>query len=270
VPVELDLELVRDNAAFEAREVLGAFDAARRIEVRAAAVDSLGILYRRIAICHLLADADTQEFLRWLHASGRALAALLTNVRWADVVDRYYLCASRPRGFFDALAAGDLATAAEIGRLAPRELADGDEDEDDFAWARAMMAAVGDGRSASPDAAEWSERLAAAAGADDPRVAVCRALLAGPRSGDAFERGMAALVARRSEEIDALRGSPSAAPAELATEGHVHVEGVAACRLARIRGVPVGGPHPLVPGAAWAHDLASAPPPDGWRHPPPA
>jgi hypothetical protein len=265
---ETDLDIVRENTSHELGQLLVALREAKRVEVKAAAVFGLSTLFRRIAICHLLQDADAPAFLRSLHASGRAYASLLGLVRWEALVDRYYLCVSRAQSFFDALAAGDFATAAEIAAGSAHDFISGEEDEDDFAWMRSVMATLGGGDCASEDAPTWVTRLERAAAPDDPRVAICRSLLAGPGGDDAFDMAMTALVSRRREQIGEERKSPNAEPEMLATEGHVYVEGAALCRLARLRGILVRGRYRLVPEATWTSTLATFPAPSAWQDPP--
>ncbi len=265
MPTETDLDIVRENTAHEAGQLLAALRDAKRVEVKALAIDALCTLYRRLGICQLLQQGDAQGYLRALHASGHAYASLLSLVRWEALVDRYYLCTSRAHGFFDALAAADFTTAVEIAARSTPDFTPGQEDEDDFGWMRTVMALLGSGDSPAPDAGRWLERLEKAAGAEDPRVSVGRALLLGPTGAEAFEEAMAALVQRRREEISRERKSPSAEPEMLATEAHVYVDGAALCRLARLRGLSVRRRLPLIPEATWTQTLAVFPSPSAWQ-----
>jgi hypothetical protein len=196
-----------------------------------------------------------------LGASAQACAALLERVSWSEVVEPYYLCASRMDGFLDALAGGHLALARQIAGLAAAEHFPEVEYLEDFLFMRTVMALLGGDPSA---ALPWLERHTAGVvpPVEDPRLAVCQALA--DRSQHAFQGALAAWLAVRKAECAALRGDVAADRGEVATEGRVFVPGLAVVRLARHLGLEARTRSTLLPGPALGVTPPTLPP-DAWR-----
>ncbi|MGC3997784.1 MAG: hypothetical protein QM767_09945 [Anaeromyxobacter sp.] len=180
------LDVARDNLAFRLDELLRHLGTVARVEVRAAAVDGIAEHYRQLAIAELLAEADTGAFFRDLCASGLAQAAVLEEVRWDQVMDFQYLCASRCRPFHDAVAAGDEETAIRIARASRPGWSREDETEPEYLRAQLLLALVAPDRPAAPAADALLVRLEELSDpADDPRTAACLALHR--RDADGFD-----------------------------------------------------------------------------------
>jgi hypothetical protein len=137
--------------------------------------------------------------------------------------------------FFDAVAAGDAAGAAEIARRSRRTWACGEEYEEDFLFPEYLMqrhcldASEEQGRQLLD---RWGEALR---GADDPRLDVCRALE--ERDAERFNASLPRFLADREDDLEALVQSGGMEPQVADTELFFSVEGVALARLADALGV---------------------------------
>lgn len=259
-----DFPLLRSNLGFELGELSKFLAAAKPVETEGAAIRAVGKLLRRLGICHLLEEADGASMADRFAASGRAYLAFLPRVRWGELKKPYELCASRADPFFDALAAGDVAGAAEIGRLAAPSWFDGEEYEEDFAWVRSLMALLGDGKSPSADLVRHLETLhRAAAESDEHKVAMCDALHS--RSQDDLDEAFAAHARARQEAVREERKNPVVEPSWLATEAYVDIEALALVRLATVRGLRPPAELRFAPRAARNARLAAIPDPTAWR-----
>jgi hypothetical protein len=264
VPALPELDIARDNLAFRLMEVLDLLRGQRRVEVRAAAVTTAATMLRQVGICDLLEAADAGRFQAHLQLGAQAYAELLASVRWDDVVDRFYLCASRAEPFFDAVAAGDLALGLAIAGAAPTEWSEEDEYQDDFAFVRAAMALLGDGRTEAPDAGAWVDRLVATApdGPDDPRALACGAILR--RAAGDLREAMTALARAHASRVEKDRAEPTTSPEWLATEAHVDVVSLALGRLGALRGLALPARLRFVPSAVLRRPGPAPLPPGAW------
>lgn len=259
-----DYPLIRSNLEFELGELSKFLAGAKPVEAEGAAYRAVGKQLRRLGLCHLLEEADGATLADRLAASGRAYLAFLPRVRWTELKKPYELCASRADPFFDALAAGDVAGAAEIGRLSAPSWFDGDEYEEDFAYVRALMALLGDGKAPSPDVEQHLATLhRAAAESDEQKVALCDALHA--RSQDDLDEALAAHARARQAAVAEERKNPVVEPSWLATEAYVDVEALALIRLATLLGLHAPTELRFAPRAARIATLARVPEPGAWR-----
>jgi hypothetical protein len=259
-----DYPLLRSNLEFELGELSEFLAAAKPVETEGAAIRAAGKLLRRLGICHLLEEADGAAMADRLAASGRAYLAFLPRVRWGELRKPYELCASRADPFFDALAAGDVDGAAEIGRLSAPRWFDGDEYEEDFAWVRCLMALLGDGKATSPDLEQHLATLhRSAAETDEQKVALCDALHS--RSQDDLDEAFAAHARARQDAVREERKNPVVEPSWLATEAYVDVEALALVRLATLRGLRPPADLRFAPRAARNARLVRVPAANDWR-----
>lgn len=260
--VATPLAVARENLGVELEEVLAELDRHERVEVRAAAIQAVCTIHRRLGIAAVLAEERNRVLLDHLARSGQAYLELLGRVDWRALVDRWDLCASHAAPFLDALAAGDLVRVRAIALLSAPSRSPEDEDEEDYAYMRLLMTLASS--DAPPDAETLAAyRAAAEADADAPRAKVVEAILAGDR--EAFDDALRALAASRADEMDEERRNPSADPVFLLTEAHVFVEGIALARLGALRGVTPIGRIPLIPQPAWRLEPTSFPAAGAWR-----
>jgi hypothetical protein len=201
--------------------------------------------FRQGAIAALLRTGSSETFQRRLQRSGSAYLAHLAVAPRADQRR------SRAVPFFDALGAGDEATAQAIAAQVTDRWEPTSEAEDDYLYVHAAMRWLGDAPTPEKDAllARWEACLQ---GDEDLRLETFRALHAGDADAlvsllDAHTRA----VAREAKDDDA-------AIEVLTTEAVVSVEALAILALAGRAGVHVGD------GVRAAPALARGLPPQSW------
>jgi hypothetical protein len=210
--------------------------------------------HRVMAIGCLLMFGDAASFQARLYRSGRAYLHALARLDEASKVT------SRGKPFFDAIAARDLDGARDIAALS-RETRDEVEYEEDFLFVHFLMTRFFLHQSDADDEAiltRWEEVLD---GADDPRLAVCKALFA--KDTKAFNGALELHLAEVESRLRRLEERDAIAAEELATEGKVSVEALALVVLAELAGIKPKKNYLFVPSLARAK---SAPPaaPDSW------
>jgi len=263
MPAPAELEISRENLASRLDDLLELTGQVKHVEVLAATVDGIARHYRQLGVACLLCEADTGAFFRYLCAGGLARAHVLERVRWDSVIDLQYLCATSSWPFYDAVAAGDLETAARIARASRKTWAEEDEDEAGFLRARFLMGLVAPKLEGVPPQDHLLEHLLRLADPeDDPWSATCDALHR--RNAAGFEEAIAALTRDLADEWAQERKNPNRDPDQMLTEAFVSVEATALVRLARLAGVPTPEELPLVPSLALVDPPAPVRPPEAW------
>jgi hypothetical protein len=220
----------------------------------AAQLVSLCRLLRRMAVANLLLTGLPDDFFAFLDMSAQAW---LHHLRAAPAERRITGLAP---GFFDALACGDLLAARAIADASPPACDPTQEHLDDFLFARTLMALLPPpGATPAPD---LLARLEAAAEEDDPRVAVCRALVR--RDATALATALDAWILERRLETEELAEEERLHPDDVPTTAKVWVELLAVLRLARIAGLATDEHVPLAPSVA-RRDPGPLPHPDTWK-----
>ena len=209
---------------------------------------------RAHAILRLLVDGNPDGFSNDLVMSGQARRGWLRRCARQGYAD-YFLAFSRSGSMLDAVAAGDLALAAEIFGLSPAEVRKGDEYPDDFWWQRFLGLLLAGAPAVALDAALRAlEAEVEGAGA---RLATARALRA--RDAAAFDGAFRALLAER-EAVNAEEAGRALEEPALAVGAQVYVEGIAVLKLARHLGMDVEPEYPMCPGMALLPRPPAAPP----------
>jgi immunity protein 49 of polymorphic toxin system len=263
MPAPADLEITRENLASRLDDLLELAGQAKRVEVLAAAIDGIARHYRQLGIACLLCEADTGALFRYLCAGGLARAHVLERVRWAEVIDLQYLCATSSWPFFDAVAAGDIETAARIARTSRSTWAEEDEDEAGFLRMRFLMGLIEPKLPGVPPQGELLENLLRLAGPDeDPWSAACDALHR--RNASHFDEAMAVLTQSLADDWAEERKNPNRDPDQMLTEAFVSVEALALVRLARLAGMPAPEELPLAPSLTLVDPPAPVRPPEAW------
>jgi len=211
-------------------------------------------LLRRIGVGLYLIGGTPDPMYGWLQKSGRAW---LHAVKGADP-------ATRITGAFepvlDAIAGGALDAVAALSELhAPHR--PGREYEEDHLYCSLLQACAGARDTATPERLARLCELAP----DDPRTAVCAALLA----GDADRLGLA-IVAFGSAQAEQLAGMVAAGRIDtdhLATTARVSIEVVAWARLAACRGIALSEALPACPPTARRFHLTPSSTVEWWQIP---
>lgn len=211
-------------------------------------------LYRRIAIARLLSSGTPGDFFTWLVMGAQAF------LHWASGTPEERKIGSLSHPFFDAVAAGAHDLARAIAAASAQAWRQGEEYEDDFLYLRFLMDHLG---LRSSGAGSVLDRLETLAEDGDPRVDVCRALLA--RDGRRFANGVEGLEASWLAETREAAERDMLSPDDAATTAHVSTELLALLEGARLAGLPLEEEYRLAPSNARRLDLARLPGPDAWR-----
>ncbi len=207
-----------------------------------------------LGCCKLLLELDVDRFHRDLVWAGYARRYFLKRSQVEQHVD-FHHARSRCNSFFCAIAAGDIALAAEIGALSPEAWMPDGEYEEDFAYFRfvhLLLAGADPGQTAP-----LVEQIETVQGKPSPRLSVVQAFQAGDAA--AFEAAFTALADARNDQadaqLDAFMGDPSYRP-----RASVFVEGLALLRLAELRRLgPKRREYPRCPYAARATRVSPQP-----------
>jgi hypothetical protein len=250
---DLDLDTVAENAT----EALLAL-APRLVgdAVRARDAEDFSTACRERGIAALLLDADATTLHRELCRSGRALTHALPRIAPNEQTT------SKARGFYDALAAGDLACAQRISAIARGSWNPDNEYEEDFLFLRLLMSRLFlDASDAA--CAEFFARWETVIGpVDDVRLPLARALVT--RDGAAYGQALDLVLASERRSAAARRARGSLSTATDATEARVSIEGIALTRVGRALGFTLPDDSWGVPSIA----LVERPPAftgDGWQ-----
>ena len=197
--------------------------------------------FQGLAISYLLRDADLNQFTAYLTRSGFARRYFLRRSAQDGNTGDARLALGRTEAFFDALAAGQMALAREIAGLSGDTWRSDWEYEDDFCYYLFLHRIVsGLDPAEEPRLREILDRFETALeGGESSRLDVCRAILG--RDGEAFRKGLFALMEQQQEELLPLREQmQQVEPAGCVcwARSFVSIEGFALMRLAELSGLP--------------------------------
>ncbi|PAP75737.1 immunity 49 family protein [Rubrivirga marina] len=241
LPVAVERETRYANVLIRAANEAG------RDEVGGAVYNELSERYRNIGVSFLLLDADLDAFAHCLIDSGITRRTLLR--RGLPDEPEHAFRASFVDPVHDALAVGQLGLAAEIGRLSPATWYEDFEYEEDFVYAH-LLFGLAQGADPAPLTALVDRHEVALRGVDDPRNAVCRALIA--RDEVAFLESFEAFVEAEAARIAEAR----VASYEFYDFQEVSVEGLALLKLAELAGLPTEREYRHCPAWARLEDYA--------------
>ena len=185
---------------------------------------------RAAAIIALLGKGSTDTFHHNLIRSARGRIAYLERLSSAGVTDDHHQASGRVDPFLDAVAAADFDSARRIVALSLRDWLQGHEYEDDFCYAQVVHGLI-----TVPTDVTRLERLferyeRVLDGASDARLDVTRAIAR--RDQAAFDDAFAALLARRSGQIEAEKARRKIEEPAMIAERQVYIEGLAMLQIA--------------------------------------
>ncbi|MEO0559116.1 MAG: hypothetical protein AAF170_13140 [Bacteroidota bacterium] len=204
--------------------------------------------YRHIGVAYLLLDGNLDAYAHSLIDSGITRRTLLR--RGVPEAPEHAFRASFLAPFHDAVAVGQLELATEIGRLSPPEWYPDFEYEEDFLYAQLLFGLV-DPQQAGDLSTLVDRHEEALRGVDDPRNAVCRALI--DRDAQAFIDAFEAFIEMVAAEIATARTESY----QFYDFQEVSVEGLALLRMADLAGLPTEREYRHCP--AWARRTDYAP-----------
>lgn len=203
--------------------------------------------YRVLAICRLLADADTDGFYHDLLRSAKTREYYLSRCRAENYAD-FHVVSSRSEPFFDAIAANDFSLARNIAGLSPQEWWSEDEYEDDF-WYIYFLKYISFDPTIQDELDEILQRFEISLeGASSARFDVCKALLVPDQ--EAFDDAFNNLVLDRNSEIEREKELFFMEEMNILMNRHVFVEGLAVLRVAEKAGLQTQGEYLYCPALA--------------------
>jgi hypothetical protein len=225
------MERLRDTSVYEDdldSALRNLADVELPVELAGEFCEETTALRRVLAICRLLREADVDGFHHELLRSALSRRYYLVRCQRENHAD-HFIVASRTEPFFDALAAGNLALARELARLAAPGPREGEEYPEDYHYANLLYRHVL--LDAPDERGELGHLLnTLEAHQDGARVDLCRSLLM--HDGRAFEAAFQALLEERANEVARweARGMDTASTL---TNAYVFIEGLAWMRLAK-------------------------------------
>jgi hypothetical protein len=215
--------------------------------------DAVCTYYQGLAICELVLDEETDAFFHHMIRSAQSRRWLLERCRRprGDALPDVAV-ASNTRGLFAALVARQWKLAADVARRSPPEPKLDTEYEEDFAYAHVLHLHVL-GASAAKVQAALARLEEAMQGDTSPRLALCRALLAGSTKGAA--KAFAGLLADRTKYLAKAKRASGGDPL-FRPFSEVYVEGLAWLALLEREGIALRGDYPYCPERARAKKYA--------------
>ncbi|OJH39241.1 Imm49 family immunity protein [Cystobacter ferrugineus] len=252
--VQTPLPLIEKNSIIQLQEVLPRVLAG---EVTQAQMMSVCALYRRTGIARMFLSGLPDGFFEELSRSARALLFFLQSK------DDLAKTTSRSEPFFDAIVCGDSEAERAIARSSRTTWNPGEEYEDDFLYARLLMERF-TLEIPPPQLEAKLDRYAAFLGnGEDPRLDLCRALVA--TDAELFEESLGRLLDARTRELRKKIEAERLPPDDVTTTAHLSVEVLALLRLAERAGLTPREHYPLAPSVARRIHRARLPPRDSWR-----
>lgn len=245
----MDIREVHTELAFEAKYSLAVVTGDYPISERGGALEELSRYFQGLAICHLLENADTEQFRENLVRSGHARRYFLLQSRGQGNRDDRRLAVSHTEAFLDVLAAADLWLAREIANLSVVTWNPAWEYEDDFAYyhfLHTLILSIDE-----PDDMRLGEILTqfekALEGASSQRLEICMALL--ERDEELFDESLLGLVDEMQEAYDARRDALESYEFLFWPRSFVSTEGLALLQLAGLLDMPTREAYPLCPSS---------------------
>lgn len=189
---------------------------------------------RSLGIMVLLSQGKSDRFLHNLIRSGRLRLAYLNRVRHEGRLDEHDFVSGICEPLLDAIAAGDLELAAQLGAAAPGAHRPEHEYEDDYCYAR-IVGCLLQGRQSDAVVLPLLARMEAYLGdPDEARIVICRSLVGTDQV--AFDVALSAFLDARTKAIEADEARGELAEPPVLAQRMVYVDGLAMLRLAELRG----------------------------------
>ncbi|GHG78738.1 Imm49 family immunity protein [Comamonas sp. JC664] len=203
--------------------------------------------YRALGISLLLREANTDAFFHWLIQSALVRAHVLERCRAEGNEASPHRRASLNGPFFDAVTASQWKLARKIADHSADTWMQGEEYEDDFAYARFLYLLVHFGASdRTPLTRVLTQFETALEGGSASRLDLCLALL--NKDSDAFDSAFSAVLLDHSLLQKKQRQTSLARDLAFEPNSQVMVEGLAVLNIASALGLRTQPEYPLCPG----------------------
>ncbi|HEX5748290.1 MAG TPA: Imm49 family immunity protein [Archangium sp.] len=207
--------------------------------------------HRAFGICVLLTDVNVDGFFHGLIQSALTWKFFLERCQLEGVSDSSYRRVSLSAPFLDAVAAGQWKLAKQIAALSADAWRQGEEYEDDFAYARFLHRLLDFEQAERAVAQHLLDQFERALeGGSDVRLELARALL--DKNQDAFESAFEGLLDDHEHKMkriaDPQRDSVLAREYTFEPNRHIMVEGLAILQVAEVLGLKLESEYKFCPG----------------------
>lgn len=213
-------------------------------------------LFRRIGVVRLFLMGRPEHFLPYLQMSGQAFLAFLRST--GDEQKR----TGKSAPWFDAVASGSPALAAEIARASRTTFHDGREYEVDFLYHWFLMCLISGDAPEGRLEAMLDRYTSTLDGDDDIRIEICRSL--NQRDSERFNGALLALMEEERKIFKERHQKAQLDPDVFVTTAKLSVEGLALAALADSRGMTTQRDYPLMPSIARHWGRAVVLPHEAW------
>ncbi|MFL5356667.1 Imm49 family immunity protein [Archangium sp.] len=243
----MDLETIEDNARFSLEQALRIIKHGGVAKRSGKAYGAAALMYHRLALCSLLAEARADRFQVHLCKSALVRLHLVQLVAGGLSVHPSTTCASANFSFVDAVVAGQLKLAADVARLTTDTHEPTCEYEDDFLLHRFLQRYFLHLHAGAPHGfpalfERWERVLE---GEHTPYFDVCRALF--HRDAAGFDEALREVIEARARSF---RQRDVHSEEARRTDGAVFMNGLALVRMAELSGLPTHREYPNIPGLA--------------------
>lgn len=191
--------------------------------------------YRALAICRLLADADTDGFYHDLLRSAKIREYYLLRSRAENYLD-FHMASSRSQPFFDAIAVNTFELARNIMGLSSQDWLADDEYEDDFCYVQFLHKYISFDEGLQHELNEILQRFETSLqGATSARLEICKAFLM--KNQGHFDNAFNSLIEERSSEIKNEKERFVMEDINIIVNRHVFVEGLALLNISEKAGL---------------------------------
>ncbi|WP_395817152.1 hypothetical protein [Archangium minus] len=244
--IEIDFSSLREDAALEVEELLGRVSAQMERSVLVKHVRQLCLDLHTIGVATLLRDGEPQFFFLNLCRAGenwRRLLLFHDSKKWMP------LAASQNTPLLGVMAAGQWNLARQIAERSSTQWQEGEEYEDDFAWAIVLQHLASGELGSSTQLEKSLTRLEAVGGElHASRLFLIRSLLASDAHG--FSESFRDLLRAHEEQIEKRTRTFGTPVERFAPYRYIWFEGLALLRLGERAGLPVDGYYTYCPPLA--------------------
>ena len=262
-----DLRLTRENIDFMLRVLVPEVDLQAADPDEGKKLTTIALYHRLRGITRHLATGAAAPFAADLSRAVQARRLYLERLAAGKALHHArYGRLTQNRALFDAVAIGDLTSAAVIARLGLAAGATAPETGVEALFLRYLHELLAEGPMRGGQPSMGAKRVATLttlreAGAS-PESLMAEALEA--RDGPAFSKALLDLVEQRRARFAADLTLP---PEIVATEPHVFVLGLALVRIAQAAGTRAEREYPTIPSQVLGLTTPLMPEPDAWRSP---
>jgi hypothetical protein len=245
----MELAVLRENLELSIEFELDEIAEGDGLDDIGSSCERISDLYRALAICKLLLEADTNAFYHDLMRSGHTRAYFMARCHREGHLQNVRLAASNVNAYFDSLASAGWDLAIRIASLSATSWFQDDEYEDDFSYARFFhVLTLAESQSGRKLEFLLDRYDLALEGNRNGRWHLCESFLS--RNQEHFVSAFDEILRERAEQLAEDEESALGEEMTFVSEKHVFVEGLAILRMAERLGLSTDHEYQYIPGVA--------------------